>query len=1843
MSKLDSIQDLRLGLELLRDTTSKLDSELFEIMQCIREERFIPEALKEETTETLTQIGTAQEGLKTGFEELSIGECPQFFHAFTEKLDELQKETEATEKYINAIKFFLTLHSNEVETQRLLEERKEKLSKIPIESLKEDDLKEYAGDYLLLQAAFYEQDQSKKFSYLYKLSSVFEEEIAQGIFFGKIESISEKEDSVDSQPEEADLDDALSEVAVTLENATESEPEENALDNDKSIETQPEMALTEQNNNETVSEEAGEDLEQQSSEPEEDPDEEDSAMEITEEDWESIQIKDKSLLLHKEDPRLLKIQVSAKAEDKFGANKFKNDIMKKPFVVEKIACFMEASEASGYSLQSLETWRDKESRYFDAATDKLFHLGYLKRYEIEGMGDFYVLSPRGEKALGSKEAMSFINTFTAKKSFTKEDHGDVIEESANAAMARILCNTSCIKMKLLYEDYKFVQRSSEIKNDFFFYKFPIDKTDEDIAFMGIVSEDYNEFSSVYEDLKREDHHAKRNIVIEDTLERAQAVGKWVSSVLDQKCSVWYCKYNEDDFYDAITDELVVLNGEQEECTETEEKIIQEPVKDIQEEVPSMDEDIIQEPEASSEKTDTFSEEITDVTVGSEQEEADLSTEEITTDDPAEAEPKTPIEVHSFEPAANHKKLEQTEEDFTSEYQEMLASEQFYCATAYLKTLVNDSSDYEHAYQQLAYALNDPMAECNYSSDTIFSVYYEEELVSDYYVVSAAIRNYFYDQFRFDYSLPQLQATLSGNEVLTQFPAVDKVVYTLQKFKAEQNHGVDRYADYREIERASWEIRLENTKREAKSFYENYCIGTLKENTSHMRFMETEKLLLKQGSDLSEYLQMVSEDNRELLSLLESFLKQTYIKEGAVICKENIDASKLEAVLDEYWDRAAQNLRFVKKTSDLMGSLRMNLFKKVRKVVATLCDYVSLINSAVPTDSDPALREYKKIRNTLLEDVKGGIAELGAKEEDSLETRAGKAVLREALHEIQYKMEGNFKDETNKYFYIGFLKNDKVVLDEDYLPVLDEVLELPDFSIRNRIKMHCSEKGKDWEKRLTDIFTGEDDYGSAALILNYIQAQNIRLENTSLTSFSLEDAIVYPQKDIENKRKDFIEDLELAQSYGQIDNTVENSKENIIQIMETWYAWAKETKNFGFFNKILCQFKTKIHKDAEIRAVELNRNLEAYLKQNPEWKEEKALTEAVSQVKDRIEQQNYAAAEDLLNRMVTNDLQYEEDLQKTDYLNEFFEEYDLNYKRTANAGTSLKSLLHTSKFNKDTKGANRLLENWPRSNNVGENTIRMLLNALGFHTDTVQAEAPLQGKIESYLVTLKRPQNGRKSNYKHPISAFGSEAEENGFRVVCLFGKTDASRLIDTFREIGNAKHTLVLLDYALTLAERRTLARKTKTDLSGKIFAVIDRVTLLYLANHYSETAVNRMLMYVIMPFASYQPYIFKSADVMPPEIFIGRKTELEKIESPSGVNLVYGGRQLGKTALLRMAKKDINMDENGDRAVIVTVWGKDYRETARIISAALYDEGILKKENITEDWTELARDIKNRLRDTDDYIPYFLLMIDEADVFIESCESIQYQPFEALKEIQSIGTGRFKFVVAGLRNIVRFKRTAALGNNSVLTHLDSLTVKPFKTMEARELLEGPLSYLGFRFPNDNETEVLISTIFGTTNYFPGLIQLYCTKLIEAMRRNYSVYAESETPPYYVRTDHIKKVLADQSLQDGIREKFFITLKVGDDDYYYILALLVAYYYHKNRSQNGCNAKDMLDLANTFSIKKISELEVEKISALMEEMCELNVLQHTGNDRYRFTRHSFCQMMGTEEQIEDELLNYMED
>lgn len=1802
MIELEKILNLQKILEDLTSVTNDLNDDIVKLKGTIDAGEFLEEALNYAIKEKLEKISLSQKEFASHYETLEKGPVPKRMSDANACLIECQKEIEGKEKYEKVIQFFLKLTSEEESTNCLLKEHKKILRSMNIENISSEELKERLEKYVLVFDAYNETNMKKKFSYIYKLSTYFEEEIVTEINFGtlKVSELEEiEQEKIES--EEVVLDEVIPEESTVEESIT---LEETVIE-DTTIE---EITIEEITIEEVPSQE-----------------------ELT---WEKLGIEDPETVIVSENLDLLHSNQSLKADTKFGVKEFKRDIAKQ-MIQYKLETMVTGEESCGFTKESIALARECKTDAFEIAIEKLYQMGYLKKYRVDNLGEFFVLSSRGRKAFLSRESLSFINKYIYPP-ISMGTADEIIEDTCNSAIIRLLSFATYQRTVDMDENYIFDPRRKQQKKepvesiigtDYFLRKFSEVWNEKTIQFVGITSENIQEFELFLDDLSSTIQDIQILIVVGYTQTHAKMIAKWIRKMLKTElkdCSIWYCVAKKNEYYDSFTDEKIKLDEYKETVKEdsvTENIVEETAIEDV------IEENITQESELEE---GVVEENVTKVKISQEPPKVvvkETNKEEVVCENVI-------VEEKVLEASAK--------KDYDKIYQEMLMQHKFYAATLYLKVLSKKMPCYENVYRQLAYALNDPMENCSYNSDNIFNVYYNNEVqVSEHYVVAAAIRNYFFDQFRYDYSLPQLQAALNGNSILNSDSVLNRIVYTLQKFKTDYYDGMDKYADYRKKEQTDWENRLEEIQKIAKGYYDKYCASKIKENISNPRFVETEKLMFGPESDLKSQLGIVINDDREFLEILEEDLKETYIKENAFVSRENIDSEKLSDIILKYWNLAERKMKSNKKTANLMSELRMNLTKKIIKIVEVLCDYVVLMKAQAANEDDPGLKEYKKIRMPLLKDIAQASKHLVSKKVSSIEEKAGNAVLLTTLQEIEERLSGTYKESEHKYFYVNFLKNDKVLLDEEYFPVFDEVIELPELSLENRIELHCKGIEFRWEERLQEIFSGQDDYGSAELILSYMQHQNIVPEKVDLNYYDVEKAIVFPKKDIEHKRKEFIEDLELAQSYGQIDNTVENSKEIMIQIMDTWYAWALETKNYGFFIQILNGFRNKIKKDAQARAGELEISLNTYLERYPDWDVDEVIYNTVEKIKDRIGQQNYAAAEDLLNRLMTNDLESENTFEEVDYFQKFWDEYSEHHKDTANPSMTLKSLMKTTKMNKDIKGGNRLLENWPKSASVGEFALKNLLTSFGFQVGEAKKEKPIQGKIESYVVTLKKPENGRKSNYKHPIAIFGSEAETNGFRVVCLFGRTDATRLIDTFKEIGNAKNTIVILDYALSPPDRKRLARKAKTDLSGKTFAVIDRVVAAFLAKNYTETAVNRMLMAIIMPFASYQPYIDKSADVMPPEIFMGRKIELEKIESPTGVNIVYGGRQLGKTALLRMAKKDIDRNENGDRAVIVNVWGKDYKEAAKTISEALYDEKILRKENITDDWSILARDIKNRLREDRDKIPYFLLMIDEADVFIESCEAIGYQPFNELKDIQSVGSGRFKFVVAGLRNIVRFKRTAALGNNSVLTHLESLTVKPFKTLEARELLEVPLSYLGFRFPKDNETEVLISTIFGTTNYFPGLIQLYCSKLIEAVQRDYAGYSEDDTPPYEVRKEQIKKVLAEQTLQTDIRNKFFITLKVDEDDYYYVIALLTAYHYHKVKTQNGCSVTDLIELSEAFEIEKLLALGEEKLVALMEEMQELNVLQHMGNGRYRFARHSFCQMMGSVQQIEDELMKYM--
>ncbi|MBQ8824617.1 MAG: hypothetical protein IJZ64_05225, partial [Ruminococcus sp.] len=1119
------------------------------------------------------------------------------------------------------------------------------------------------------------------------------------------------------------------------------------------------------------------------------------------------------------------------------------------------------------------------------------------------------------------------------------------------------------------------------------------------------------------------------------------------------------------------------------------------------------------------------------------------------------------------------------------------------------TVANSIQALEAVY---SYAFNNPITNRESSSTQLAFVFnITKDLLPDInnkLFSSASIRTLFNHSAVPDYELDDMILYMEQSEVSDEFPALLPVAYAINEFREKTGYGIDVFADYKTNSTA-----IDKIIAEANSCCEAIDMrGDVFESQGQVRrardFMFNDK-----NSELRIFLDIIRNNDTSKLEYVKSTVMQLFIRNNKPINIENVDSKKIDKYVDRFWDMARDAIlkegRHIARPYDkIKGSKRSNIIKFVMRIIACSCEWVSAMEHTSGNDNVYAKTQYESSKIqicTLLEELNKS-SEIKIKENGF---DWGTESIRYTSKELLDKLNGRYDVRSRKYLFIDFLRGDDILLNDEYLPELNSTFcGLDKYNIIFRIERHASKKElPSFKERINDIFKedlNKSNYRSANLINSYINDIGTNeLENITFLNY-IDKFIASGKKRVKILHEDFRNEIELDENCGRI-SSISGVKDFMLKCVDSWYKISMLTFDFGFYANLIDVLKYNIAENAYVLGERLTRQLEE-LSSNPEYDFGEYSKEKILAF---IQDQNYTVAENMMNCVRRNDTKKIPDftIVPFEYLNGLLNEYATNYRIVADAGMTLeKSVLNyvgksniekalrqlTNNGSKDVRGGCNLISNWIVASPAGTDKIEKFLNTIGFSNLTITTDD--SNSEDSYLV-IRKKQIG-KINYPHPIPAFSSLTEIEGFRVLCLYGKFDCNRLMDKFRDINTtSKHTIVLLDYALNIEERRRLARKIKEEKSfSKTFIVIDRVLLFYLAKHYATNTITRMLMATTMPFSYYQPFTPDSKNQTAPELFTGRKDELRSIETAEGANLVYGGRQLGKSALLKMARNNIDGNANGDRAVIVDIYELNYKEAAIKVSNSLVDEKILDKEcEGCDDWQTLARYIKNRLKDNspEKRINYFLLMLDEADTFIKTCKEVDYKPIAELKDLQS---GQFKFVLAGLHNLSRFNREAALHNNSIFAHLESIVVRPFKRPEATELLTNALAYLGFQFKDE-----VISLILAKTNYFPGLIQLYCQKLLEAMKNeDYAGYNEINTPSYKVTENHIKKVLSDPSFTEQINKRLEMTLFVDENQgsYYYIIALILAYLHYENYSDIGYNISNIYQIAKEYNILKVNEL-----------------------------------------------------
>ncbi|WP_234732337.1 ATP-binding protein [Acidocella facilis] len=480
--------------------------------------------------------------------------------------------------------------------------------------------------------------------------------------------------------------------------------------------------------------------------------------------------------------------------------------------------------------------------------------------------------------------------------------------------------------------------------------------------------------------------------------------------------------------------------------------------------------------------------------------------------------------------------------------------------------------------------------------------------------------------------------------------------------------------------------------------------------------------------------------------------------------------------------------------------------------------------------------------------------------------------------------------------------------------------------------------------------------------------------------------------------------------------------------------------------------------------------------------------------------------------------------------------------------------------------------------------------------------------------------------------FGSSAQGN-YRVLVASEDVQPSNLAAA---IGEAPDTpwIILHFTRMSSNTRRDLARIMRKD--KRIALLLDETLLLYLATVPGDSL--EQFFACSAPFAWLQPYTTNPRNI-PPEMFFGRREEMDQILSrQASGTLIYGGRQLGKSALLNHIRHNHHRPEQGRIAL--------YLDIQDIGEAPVAAEEI---------WTRLYRDLppkggpapaggtREQIREAilawlqSDQDRRFLVMFDEADHFL-AAEHPAYPNLRVMKDMMESTGWRFKAVFAGLHNVRRLSQAP----NSPLAHLGTpicvgpMNGQPETRRALRRLVEQPMRAAGYTYYPPGLAEDIAARV----NHYPSLVQVFCKEVLVAAGGQGAELGAG--PRWMLQRERLFEGRLANRIAQEIRQRFQITLDL--DLRYDLVAKCLALYRldredgHTSVLRSGLAAGKIHDLVRDWWPPGIAPASGEDFKALLDEMVDLGVLGKREGQDYGLRNAQVAQMLGTRETVESELL-----
>ncbi len=511
-----------------------------------------------------------------------------------------------------------------------------------------------------------------------------------------------------------------------------------------------------------------------------------------------------------------------------------------------------------------------------------------------------------------------------------------------------------------------------------------------------------------------------------------------------------------------------------------------------------------------------------------------------------------------------------------------------------------------------------------------------------------------------------------------------------------------------------------------------------------------------------------------------------------------------------------------------------------------------------------------------------------------------------------------------------------------------------------------------------------------------------------------------------------------------------------------------------------------------------------------------------------------------------------------------------------------------------------------------------------------------------------------------------------YRIQPVDSVDQISGLLTTIQPDTTSEYTILLCPFEISFDERRELIMRSRSSESNHTYFLLDKCFIRF-AMFFSEHERMKAFYSCCTHLMRLSPYDVNTVPYAGAGIFFGRSSEIERIMNAPGASVIYGGRRLGKTSIMRELEWRWLNQNNSNLAVYLDLKNEDnlrpeitlWYLIARNLSGQIKDlirfpvnTGAASSQEIINDAQEIIEIIRSHLQTSGGKL---LLLLDESDKLIYR-DTVRHREhweegsrINELIKLINVNENRVKVVMAGLDRVTRFVRNL----NAYQMQIDpnwevfqrfnnNIPLQPMvgnDMKNAYDLVDLPFKMMGYKLDHQS-----IKYILRVSCFRPNLIQNYCSHLLTQVHTDHEITFLKDSLYLDIPNEKVVSIYESQGssakfLESQRDQSIRIPLNVGVTLVYAPVAYAVALMSFRESIRGmfiGFTPQEVLAeiLKHNQQFADNTASALEYMTTILNDLSIMGVLRsihENGTVRYALFSHYMLQMLGDEAHIRTEL------